>query len=130
MTELCNAGKKVSLETSGAYSCESVDPRVKIILDVKTPDSGEGGSFLEENLKLAQVNTEFKFVLCSKKDFYWAEDFVHKNKIANKFNILYSPSFEKMDLQWLAKKMLEENSSARFHLQLHKLIWGPDKKGV
>ena len=129
-TQLCDEGKKVSLETSGAYSCNKVDSRVKIILDVKTPDSGEGETFLEENLLFSKVNTEFKFVLCSKKDFYWAEDFVHKNKIAGKFTILYSPAFEKINLQWLAKKMLEKNSPARFHLQLHKAIWDPQKRGV
>ena len=130
LTQLCDAEKKVSLETSGAYSCDKVDSRVKIILDVKTPDSGEGDSFLKENLLFSKVNTEFKFVLCSKKDFYWAEDFVRKNKIAGKFTILYSPCFEKMNLQWLAKKMLEKSSPARFHLQLHKAIWDPEKKGV
>lgn len=120
----------VSLETSGNISCEGVNPRVKKVIDVKTPDSGAANSFLLENLKFNDVNTEFKFVLNSEKDFYWAEEFSEKNGLNLTATVLYSPAFGKIDEKWLAKKMLSNNSYARLQLQLHKYIWSPQIRGV
>jgi len=130
MSELCDLGYRVSLETSGDIDCKNVDPRVKKIIDVKTPDSGEEKSFCMENLKFSDVNTEFKFVICSKKDFDWAEHFVQETRIVDKSVILYSPSFGKISEKWLAEKILSKKSSARLHLQLHKYIWSPLVRGV
>ncbi len=130
MKRLCDDGYKVSLETSGSLDCAHVDKRVKKIIDVKTPGSGEGKSFVIENLRFADVNTEFKFVLCSEDDFDWAESFSKLNLLFEKSNVLYSPAFRKIDENWLAKKILSENSSARLQLQLHKYIWSPHSRGV
>jgi 7-carboxy-7-deazaguanine synthase len=130
MRELCDQGYKVSLETSGSKSCRDVDPRVKIILDVKTPDSGAANSFLEENLAFATPSTEFKFVICSEKDFNWSEDFCRQYDLFKKFTVLYSPSFGQVTELWLAEKILEKKSSARLQLQLHKYIWNPETRGV
>lgn len=130
MTELCDLDFTVSLETSGDKDCVKVDPRVKKIIDVKTPDSGEPNTFNLKNLVFADVNTEFKFVICSEKDFDWAEDFSKKNNLFEKSNVLYSPSFEKVSSQWLAENILKKKSSARLQLQLHKYIWSPHHRGV
>lgn len=130
MKRLCDLGYNVSLETSGSLSCDEVDPRVKKIIDVKTPDSGEGSSFDESNLKFIDVNTEFKFVICSEKDFDWAEAFAKRHGIFTRSNVLYSPAFRRIDEKWLAKKILSENSSGRLQLQLHKYIWSPHSRGV
>ena len=130
MTELCNRGYRLSLETSGDIDCKDVDPRVKKIIDVKTPDSGEAKSFSRANLEFADVNTEFKFVICSEKDFDWAENFIQENAIVDKSVALYSPSFGEISEKWLAEKILSKKSSARLHLQLHKYIWSPLVRGV
>lgn len=130
MTQLCDEGFKVSLETSGDISCEQVDPRVKKIIDVKTPDSGEFGKFSEQNLNFADVNSEFKFVICSEQDFIWSENFVKQHDLASKTTVLYSPSFRVIDENWLAKKILSQSSSARLQLQLHKYIWSSEMRGV
>lgn len=130
MTKLCDEGFLVSLETSGDISCAQVDPRVKKIIDVKTPDSGEFGKFSVENLNFADVNSEFKFVICSEQDFIWSENFVKEHALANKTTVLYSPSFRVIDENWLAKKILSANSSARLQLQLHKYIWSSEMRGV
>ena len=130
MQQLCDRGYKVSLETSGAKSCEKVDPRVKIILDVKTPASGEEKSFDMRNLELRRADTEFKFVIADENDFDWAENFIREHNLANDFSILYSPSFGQISEKWLAKKILSEKSSARLQLQLHKYIWPSDTRGV
>ena len=130
MAELCNLKYRVSLETSGDIDCGLVDPRVKKIIDVKTPDSGEAKSFAMANLEFADVNTEFKFVICSEKDFDWAENFILETGIVDKSVVLYSPSFNDISEKWLAEKILSKKSSARLHLQLHKYIWSPLVRGV
>jgi len=130
MTRLCDLGYRVSLETAGEKNCARVDSRVKKIIDVKTPDSGEGGTFNLENLRCADVNTEFKFVICSEKDFAWAENFARENKLFEKSNVLYSPSFDSVSERWLAEKILGAGSKARLQLQLHKYIWSRDMRGV
>lgn len=130
MKELCDRDYRVSLETSGSKSCLEVDNRVKVILDVKTPDSGAANSFLEENLALANDKTEFKFVICSETDFEWAENFCRQHELFEKFVVLYSPSYGVVGERWLAEKILEKKSSARLQLQLHKYIWSADQRGV
>jgi len=130
MTILCDRGFKVSLETSGSKSIEQVDPRVKIILDVKTPDSGAADSFLMKNLLFTTPSTEFKFVICSENDFDWSEKFCRQHDLFEKFVVLYSPSYAQVSERWLAEKILQQNSSARLQLQLHKYIWSPETRGV
>ncbi len=130
MKNLCDLGLNVSLETSGSKNCVDVDPRVKIILDVKTPDSGAADSFLMENLNTPYNQTEFKFVICSTQDFFWAEKFCHDNNLFKNFVVLYSPSYDQIDAKWLAEKIILEKSSARLQLQLHKYIWSPHARGV
>lgn len=130
MTRLCDMDFIVSLETSGSKSLAEVDPRVKIILDVKTPDSGAANSFLMENLLNLPPQTEFKFVICSEKDFDWSENFCRQHDLLKKFTILYSPSYGQISERWLAEKILEKKSTARLQLQLHKYIWSPETRGV
>lgn len=130
LTKLCDKDYQVSLETSGDIYCGDVDPRVKKIIDVKTPDSGEPKAFNFDNLLLADTSTEFKFVICSERDFDWAETFAKENELFEKTLVLYSPSFGEINEKWLANKILTEKSSARLQLQLHKYIWSPDTRGV
>ena len=123
MTELCDLRKKVSVETSGAYSVQDVDSRVKKIVDVKTPDSGEGETFLLDNLEYLSKQDEVKFVITSEKDFEWSKDFINRYKLTDKLTVLISPSYEKIKYHWLAEKVLNELPNARFQAQLHKVIW-------
>lgn len=130
LTELCDQGYHVSLETSGGKSTQGVDPRVHVILDVKTPSSGAANSFALENISLANAKTEFKFVIGSEEDFNWSEEFCRQHDLFEKYAVLYSPSFEEIQPRWLAEKILHERSPARLQLQLHKYIWSPEKRGV
>jgi 7-carboxy-7-deazaguanine synthase len=130
MTQLCDQGFTVSLETSGSLSCKDVDPRVKKIIDVKTPDSGAAKTFVNENLSVATPNDEFKFVINSEEDFEWSENFVREHKLSDHHMVLYSPSFGKIPEAWLAKKIIENQSNARLQLQLHKYIWSEQTRGV
>lgn len=130
MRILCDLSYHVSIETSGSIDCGAVDPRVKKIIDVKTPDSGEGQSFVESNLRFADVNSEFKFVICSEKDFDWSIDFAKRNALFERTNVFMSPAFQRVSEQWLAEKILSSGASARLQLQLHKYIWSPHARGV
>ncbi len=130
MGQLCDEGYTVSLETSGSKSCLQVDPRVKLILDVKTPDSGAKNSFNTKNFACLCASTEVKFVICSEADFDWAEEFCKTHSVFEKCHVLYSPSYGKVDPKWLAEKILAIGSKARLQLQLHKYIWSPEKRGV
>ncbi len=130
MRQLCDKNYVVSVETSGAVSCREVDPRVKKIIDVKTPDSGAADTFVNENLVVATANDEFKFVICSERDFDWAESFVREHKLSERHTVFYSPSHGKIEASWLAKKILNAHSTARLQLQLHKYIWTEQTRGV
>lgn len=130
MSALCDLGFIVSLETSGSKACESIDSRVKIIIDVKTPESGAADTFDLSNLSLLNEKTEFKFVICSEKDFEWSETFCRQHEIFEKFTALYSPSHGKIDAKWLSEIILQKKSTARLHLQQHKYIWSPETRGV
>lgn len=127
---LCDKGHKVSLETSGSKSIEHVDPRIKIILDVKTPDSGAADSFLSKNLDFSRENTEFKFVICSEKDFDWSEQFCRQHDLLKKFTVLFSPSHGQVSEKWLAERILLKKLKVMLHLQQHKYIWLPTQRGV
>lgn len=130
MTLLCDNGVQVSLETSGAVDCALVDPRVKKIIDVKTPDSGAANSFIHKNLEYLTSHDEVKFVICSPEDFEWSEDFCREHSLFEQNSVLFSPSFEQITPQWLAEKILSTRSRARLQLQLHKYIWTPETRGV
>lgn len=130
MSRLCDMGYVVSLETSGSITCKEVDARVKKIIDVKTPDSGEANSFLEENLGFSTKDDEYKFVICSESDFDWAESFVQAHRLTDRHVVYYSPSFEQITPQRLAERMLSAGTKARLQLQLHKYIWNPNSRGV
>lgn len=130
MKILCDKGYQLSLETSGSKSIEHVDPRVKIILDVKTPDSGAADSFFMDNLKFSTASTEYKFVICSEKDFIWSENFCRQHNLFEKFVVLYSPSYGQVSERWLAENILQKKSAARLQLQLHKYIWSSETRGV
>ncbi len=127
---LCDDGYQVSLETSGSKTIQHVNPKVKIILDVKTPDSGASNSFLEDNLKFSSETTEYKFVISSDEDFEWSENFCRQHDLLKKFTVLYSPSHGQVSERWLAERILQKKSKVRLHLQQHKYIWLPTTRGV
>lgn len=126
---LCDMGYQVSLETGGAESIKDVDERVKIILDIKTPGSGELDNYLWENLDYLKSMDEIKLVITSHDDYLWAKQTIKDKKLIGKYEILFSPSYEDMDVKNLAQWILDDALPVRLQLQQHKIIWG-QKKGV
>jgi 7-carboxy-7-deazaguanine synthase len=124
LTRLCDAGYEVSLETSGAVDIGRVDPRVRIVMDVKTPGSGEADRNLAANLALLKATDEVKFVICDRADYDWSRAFIERERLAERCELLFSPAFGQIEPRTLAEWILVDRLPVRFQLQLHKLLWG------
>ena len=130
LVSLCDAGYQVSLETSGALDIAGVDPRVSIVLDLKTPGSAEVSRNLYANLALLANKDQVKFVICDRQDFSWASFKVREYELLDRVgDVLFSPSVGQQDATELAEWILAEQLPVRFQMQLHKILWG-DKPGV
>lgn len=124
LKRLCDAGYRVSLETSGAMDVSRVDERVSRVLDIKTPGSGEGARNLWANLDVLTAHDQVKFVLCSREDYDWALREIRSRGLDEKLDTLLSPAWGQVDPTELAEWVLKDRLNVRLQLQLHKLLWG------
>ena len=124
MAALADAGHVVSLETSGALPLGEVDPRIIKVVDIKTPDSGEAGKNLWDNLATLSPRDQLKFVVCSRGDFDWAIRQIRERGLAELCEVFVSPSHGQLDAESLATWLLETRLPVRLQMQMHKLIWG------
>ena len=130
MTRLADAGRTVLLETSGALDTSAVDPRVHVILDLKTPGSGEVEANVWPNVDRLRPIDEVKFVLCDRADFDWAAAQVRAHGLAERCAVLFSPAFRQVNPTELAAWILESRLPVRLQLQQHKILWDPAARGV
>lgn len=121
--QLCDAGFSVSLETSGARDISKVDTRVMIVMDLKTPDSGECDKNRYENLAFLKPTDQIKFVLCSRNDYDWACRLIKEKALNERAQLLFSPSFNQLSPALLADWIVQDRLMVRFQLQLHKILW-------
>lgn len=127
LTQLCDAGYEVSLETSGAMDIAEVDPRVHIVLDLKTPDSLESHRNLYDNIELLKAQDQVKFVLCSRADYDWAVTKLLQYRLDERVDdVLFSPSQGQLSPRELADWIVADNLAVRFQLQLHKVLWNDE----
>lgn len=124
LSELCDAGYDVSLETGGALDISQVDPRVSVILDIKTPGSGEVEKNRWENLVHIKPSDEIKFVLCGREDYEWAREVMADYGLAAKCSVLFSPVYQQVNPTDLAEWVLQDKLPVRMQVQLHKILWG------
>ena len=129
---LCDEDFEVLIETGGYVSTETVDPRARIILDVKCPASGEADRNHWPNLdRLRSDKDEVKFVIADATDWEFAKTVIAERQLENRAQaILVSPAWDQIDLQELADWIVQSGLNVRMQLQLHKYIWGPDVHGV
>ncbi len=132
ITELCDRGYEVLIETGGYISTENVDPRAKIILDVKCPASGEAERNHWPNLEgLRPEMDEIKFVVAGLNDLDFALDVIKKYDLANRAKeILISPVFGMAEVSLIATAVAQSGLPLRLNLQIHKYIWGAQTRGV
>jgi 7-carboxy-7-deazaguanine synthase len=135
---LLAAGYTVLIETSGERSVAVLPTAVVKIIDVKCPDSGEGGTFRTDNLAALDHKDEVKFVIASRRDYEFARDFMIQHGLAARVRqVIFSPVFADplgtwpaLDARALAEWILADRLPVRLGLQLHKFIWDPATKGV
>lgn len=123
LTTLCDDGYQVSLETGGAISIKDVDPRVYIVLDIKTPASNEEKNNRYDNLQYIKASDCLKFVLCNEDDYLWSVDFIRKNDLAETCQLFFSPSADELEPTVLADWIIRDQLPVRLQVQLHKLLW-------
>ncbi|MEM7051395.1 MAG: radical SAM protein [Acidobacteriota bacterium] len=134
MTALCDRGYEVLLETGGGVDISDVDPRVRRIVDVKCPGSGEAENNHWPNLDLLTARDEIKMVICDEADYLWARDLLRRlegrGRLAEIGAVHLSPVHGELDAPALAEWILRDRLPVRLALQLHKLLWGADQRGV
>lgn len=124
LTQLCNEGYEVSLETSGAMDVSMVDPRVVKVVDIKTPGSGEVERNLWQNLEHLDAKDQIKFVVCDHADYEWSRDILKQHRLNERCEVLFSPSFAQVKAGELADWVLNDQLPVRLQIQLHKYLWG------
>jgi 7-carboxy-7-deazaguanine synthase len=124
LQELCDEGYRVSLETSGAMSLEGVDERVVLVVDVKTPGSGEEARNRYAQLDHLSGKDLAKFVICSRADYEWSVAKLRELRLDSRCTVLFSPSHEELPARELADWVLQDRLPVRFQIQLHKYLWG------
>jgi 7-carboxy-7-deazaguanine synthase len=133
---LLDEGFTVLVETSGAIDVAPLDPRAHRIMDLKCPGSGESARNLWSNLAHLTARDEIKFVIADRADYEWARDVIRARGLDVRVRegslraLLFSPVWDAVEWEELAKWVLEDRLPARFQIQLHKLIWGAATKGV
>lgn len=131
MTSLCDRGYTVSLETGGSLPTTKVDPRVRVILDIKCPGSGMNEKNCWDNLLRLQEHDEVKFVILDKVDFDYSLHVCQEyGLLKRKKEVLFSPVFDKLEAKTLVAWILAHRLPARLNCQIHKFIWSPTTKGV
>jgi len=131
MTELCDSGRTVLVETSGEADVARVDGRVHKIMDLKCPGSGEAHRNRWTNLDHVRASDEIKFVLADRGDYEWARTQIRERRLAERTpNLLMSTVFGRLAPRDVVAWVLEDRLRVRVQLQMHKYIWEPEATGV
>ena len=129
-TRLLEEGYRVLLETNGSMSIKELDKRTVVVLDLKTPGSGMSDRMDLTNLEIIKHSDEIKFVLTGRDDYDWTKEMIRAHNLTDRCTILLSPTFGALQPEDLAAWMIQDRIEARLNLQLHKYIFGPERRGV
>lgn len=133
LNALLKNGKDVLIETNGSINIEKVKgqgSRVKVIMDVKCPESGMSEKMNWGNLNVLTRNDEIKFVICNEDDYQWSKEIMEKYSLADRCPVLMSPAYDRLTAEKLSEWILRDNLNVRLNLQIHKYIWGERVRGV
>ena len=121
---LLDCGLEVMLETGGSLDIAGVDPRVRIVMDLKCPGSGMESRNRWENLPLLKSSDEIKFVIRDRADYEWAREVIQAQNLAKICPVLFSPVQGELPPAQLAEWVLADRLPVRMQVQLHKMLWG------
>lgn len=122
MTRLCDAGHEVMIETSGSRDVSEIDRRVRVIMDLKCPGSGEADKNLWSNLDHLKADDEVKFVVLDRADYDWALAAIDEHRLTERFDVIVSPVHGQLDAHELSQWILADRLDVRLGLQLHKFL--------
>ena len=117
----------VSIETSNGLSIEKINKHVDIVLDIKTPGSGECEKNIIDNYQFLKKTDQVKFVICDINDYLWTKDYIYTYNLHQICNVFLSPSYDEMPIRFLADNILKDKLPARLQTQLHKIIWDNER---
>ena len=124
LRRLCDRDYEVSLETGGALEIGDIDPRVSIVMDLKTPGSGEERKNLYANIERLRPGDQVKFVICDREDYEWSRARLAEYRLDEISEVLFSPAYGQVSPTELAEWILADRLPVRLQIQLHKLLWG------
>lgn len=127
---LLDAGYKVLIETNGTMNIGSLDSRVIVIMDVKTPASTMSGKSDLSNLTHIKPDDQIKFVICDRNDYDWSKKIVLEHGLLKRCTVLFSPAMGCISPRELAGWILQDRLDVRLNMQLHKIIYNPDERMV
>jgi 7-carboxy-7-deazaguanine synthase len=127
--DLIGLGYEVAVETHGQRPLDALPPSVVRIVDVKTPGSGQTTTDFGY-LDRLMAHDEVKFVVCSEEDFAWSAAVVRRHGLERRAHVLFAPAWGRVHPRDLARWLLESGLDARLSIQVHKVVWGPDARGV
>lgn len=130
MKQLCDQGFEVMLETGGSLPINEIDERVMIIMDLKCPSSKMMKKNLYKNIDFIKKMDEVKFVIGSREDYEWSKEIIEKYRLNDKCSVLFSVVFGQLEPVQLVNWILKDRLKVRYQLQMHKIIWHPETKGV
>ena len=148
LAALCDEGFTVLVETSGARDISAIDPRVRRIMDLKCPSSGESERNRWENLTFLKATDEIKFVIGTLQDYEWAVAVIARHRLMDVCPLLFSwvhpllteqrdqalkpvpPGQTAISRRELAERIIADALPVRFQVQLHKVVWPPEERGV
>ena len=128
--KLLDLNYTILVETSGSLDINMIPEGAIRIMDIKCPSSGELDKNDWDNISRLKPADEVKFVIENREDFDWAKNIVSKYNLSKITEVLFSPVFDKLPSKDLVKWILKDRLPVRFQPQLHKYIWGPDKRNV
>jgi 7-carboxy-7-deazaguanine synthase len=130
VSRLADDGWEVVVETSGHVPTDTLDPRAAVILDVKTPGSGETQRMEWANLDRLRATDEVKFVIDGRADYEWSRGVVRERRLTERATVLFSPVHGVLDPGTLGRWMLQDGLRVRLQVQLHKYLWPAETRGV
>jgi len=128
--ELINSNYEVMLETGGSLSISDVPKKVIKIVDFKCPSSKMEKKNMWSIVDDLQGHDEVKFVIGNREDFDWAKDKITEYSLDKICTLLFSPTFGEIAPQLIVEWILADNLPVRMQMQMHKMIWSPEEKGV
>lgn len=130
VARLLDDGCETMIETNGSLDIGGLDERAIRIVDIKTPGSGEHERNRLQNLELLTARDEVKLVVGDQQDYEWSAAFLAEHPLPADTMVLLSPVQGKLPPADLAAWMLRDRLPVRLQIQLHKVLWGPDTRGV